>query len=245
LVVSGVACAHAHAVEFPSVIDRGLGFRADAIGYAAVTGVAPSWCVEAGDVELFAIAGLRASGVRATGRTGSYPVGVSVAQLASPVGSEARAELQMGYAPSPRWTCAARVGVETVSIAGAAAQRATVAGVHARADAGPISSIADIDVVSRAQGRDTEVSLAVVARAGGAASVVASARFDGAGVAGAGVALVSRLTGALALLAGYDDGTESVRGAAVVSLAGWRVSTGVFYHGVLGISHAVTVAWTR
>jgi hypothetical protein len=137
------------------------------------------------------------------------------------------------------------VGVETVSLVGTAREDALVTGAYACAVAGRVSVVADVDVVSRTLTRDIDVTFGVVARAGSAACVVASARFDDSGVAGAGVSLVSRLSGALSLLAGYDDGTESIRGAAVVSLANWRVSTGVFYHGVLGISQAVTIAWTR
>jgi hypothetical protein len=197
-----------------------------------------------GDVELFGIAGLRVSGVRASSDFGAGSVGVCAAQLMSPVGSESRAYLEGGYQASARWLCAARAGVEIVSI-GDAAERALVTGMFSRADLGALSAIADVDVVSRETGRDVDLTLGVVARAGRAATIVGSARFDGTNVIAAGVALVSRLTSALALLAGYDDGTDSVRGAAVVALSGWRVSTGVFYHGVLGVSHGVTVAWTR
>lgn len=245
LALAGVAFSHARAVEFPSVIDRSIGLRAGGGGYFVVTGKRPSWCVEAADVELFGIAGLRVSGVRAWGRVGAIPVGASMAQLSSPVGSEARADLEIGYAPGTRWSCAARIGVETVAMVGAAGERALVAGLSSRADAGRLTALADVDIVSRALARDVDVTLGVVARAGRGASVVATARFDGAGVAAAGVALVSRVTTSLALLAGYDDGTESVRGAAVVFLSSWRVSTGIFYHAVLGVSHGVTVAWTR
>jgi hypothetical protein len=232
-------------VEFPSVIDRVLGFRAAGNGYVVVVGSAPSWCVEVGDAELFGIAGLRVSGARASGRAGDVPLALSVAQLVSPVGDEARVDAELGYAPGSRWSCAARVGVETVSLVGTAREDALVTGMCARANAGHVSVVADVDVVSRTLARDIELTFGVVARAGSAACVVASARFEGSGVAGAGVSLVSRIGGALSLLAGYDDGTESIRGAAVISLNHWRVSTGVYYHGVLGVSQAVTIAWTR
>ncbi len=239
------ASTSAHAVEFPSVVDRALGIRAGVDGYAATTGVAPSWCVETGDAELFGIAGLRVAGARMSARAGAIPIAVSLAQLASPVGNETRADIEVGYAPSTRWSWVARAGVETVAIVGAPSERALVVGAHARADVGRVAAIADVDVVSHAPTRDVAVTIGVVARATSLASVVANARFDGLGVAGAGVSLVSRVGGALALVAGYDDGTESIRGAAVVSLASWRVSTGVSYHGVLGVSQAVTIAWTR
>lgn len=232
-------------MEFPSVIDRSLGFRAAATGYAAATNGSPSWCVEVGDAELFGITGLRVAGVRASGRVGVMPLGASLSQLASPVGSETRADAEIGYAPSVRWSCAARAGVETVGLSGAAPEHSLVVGAYAHADAGRLTVVADVDVVSRTFARDVAVALGVVAHAGSSACVVASVRFDDAGVAGAGVSLVSRIGGVLALLAGYDDGTESIRGAAVVSLSNWRVSTGVFYHGVLGVSQAVTIAWTR
>ena len=233
-------------VEFPSVIDRVVGIRTDAgAGDFVVSGRRGSPGAEAGDVELFGIAGLRVSGARASSDFGACSVGASASQLMSPVGSETRAYLEGGYQASARWLCAARAGAEIVSRGASPGERAFVTGVFSRADLGAITAIADVDVVSRESGRDVDVTLGVVARAGRAATIVASARFDGTQVVAAGVAVVSRLTGALALLAGYDDGTDSVRGAAVVSLSRWRVSTGVFYHGVLGVSHGVTVAWTR
>jgi hypothetical protein len=108
-----------------------------------------------------------------------------------------------------------------------------------------VSVVADVDVVSHALARDTAVTFGVVARAGTLACVAASARFDDARIVGAGVSVISRIGGALSLLAGYDDGTETIRGAAVISLANWHLSTGVFYHGVLGVSQAVTIAWAR
>ncbi len=132
-----------------------------------------------------------------------------------------------------------------VAITGAASEQALVTGFLSRADVGRISAIADVDVVSRESARDVDVTLGLVARAGRAASLIGTTRFDGTGIAAAGIAFVSRLTDALSLLAGYDDGTDSVRAAAVVSLASWRVSTGVFYHSVLGVSQGVTVAWVR
>lgn len=245
VVVTTLASTNARAVEFPSVIDRVLGFRAAGNGYAAATGNTPAWCVELGDAELFGIAGLRVAGVRASGHAGDVPLALSVSQLASPVGDEARVDAELGYAPGARWSCAARVGVETVSLVGTAREDALVTGMRARADAGHVSVVADVDVVSRTLARDIGLTFGMVARAGSAACVVASARFDGFGVVGAGVSLISRLGGALSLLAGYDDGTESIHGAAVVSITNWRVSTGVSYHGVLGVSQAVTIAWTR
>jgi hypothetical protein len=232
-------------VEFPSVIDRVVGIRTDAgAGDFVVSGRRGLPCAEAGDVELFGIAGLRVSGARASSDFGACSVGASASQLMSPVGSETRAYLEGGYQASARWLCAVRAGTEIVSIEGPG-ESALVTGVFSRANLGAVSAIADVDVVSRESGRDVDVTLGVVARAGRTTTIVGSARFDGTQVVAAGVALVSRLAGALALLAGYDDGTESVRGAAVVSLSRWRVSTGVFYHGVLGVSHGVTVAWTR
>ncbi len=235
-----------HAVEFPSVVDRSLGLHAGVgDGHFVVTGENSAWLMEAGDVELFGIAGLRVSGVRGSGRMGSATAGASLYQLMSPVGSETRADVEVGYAAAARWRCAARAGVEMVSITGAAGEKVLVTGVASRADVGRISAIADVDVVSREKTRDVEVALGLVARAGRGASVVATARFDGRGVAAAGVAFVSRLTGALSLVAGYDDGTESIRGAAVISLSSWCVCTGVFYHGVLGLSQGVTVSWAR
>ena len=238
-----VTAAHG-GIAFPSVVERAIGIRAGD-GYFVVSGADAPWCVEAGDVELFGIAGLRVAGVRATGRVGALPVGATLTQLASPVGTETRANVELGYVPGARWRASVRVGAEMIAITGAAGEQSLVTGFLSRADVGRISAIADVDVVSRRETRDVDVTLGVVARAGRGASLVGTAHFDGTGVAAAGIAFVSRLTGALSLLAGYDDGTDSVRGAAVVSLASWRVSTGVFYHSVLGLSQGVTVAWVR
>jgi hypothetical protein len=239
ILACAVADAHAH-IEFPSVADRALGIRAG----ADLLIPNERWSVEAGDVELFGIAGLRVDGVRTRRRMGALQAGVSVAQLSAPVGSEARAELEVGYRPSARWLCRARAGVETVALTGIASEAAILAGFHARAQTGRITTIADVDVVTRAEVRDVEVDLAVVARVR-MASIVATARFDGRAVASTGVAVVSRLASALSLIAGYDDGTESIRGAAVVSLASWQLGVGIFQHAVLGVSQGVTLSWSR
>jgi hypothetical protein len=210
-----------------------------------ITGAHPRRRVELGDVELFGIAGLRVSGLRASGRWRSVPVGVSVARLASPVGNETHADIEVGYATVSRWRCSARMGVEMVEISGALPERSMIVGALARADVGAVTALADVEVVSRAYASDVNVTLGVVARAGRAVALVATAEFNGARAAALGVAVVSRLTDALSLLGGYDDGTESVRAAAVVTLAAWHVSSGVFYHPVLGVSHGVTLAWSR
>ncbi|HEU4929618.1 MAG TPA: hypothetical protein VFU38_07280 [Candidatus Krumholzibacteria bacterium] len=243
-VVLTFAAAGARArIDFPSVTDRAIGIRAGTgVFHRETTG--PAWSVEAGDVELFGIAGLRVSGVRANGRAASLLAGLSIAQLSSPVGSESRAELELGYRPSARWLCLARGGIEMVSIPGTPGESAVVAGFHSRAQAGPISAIADVDVVSRAGARDVELSIGLVGRIG-AASIVTTSRFDGNAVASVGIAVVSRFAGRLALLAGYDDGTESIRGAAVVSFSCWQFDVGVFQHAVLGVSQGVTISWLR
>jgi hypothetical protein len=227
-------------IDFPSVADRTVGIRAGADGF----GPEAPWSVETGDVELFGIAGLRVAGVRARGRMGAVPAGVSLAQLSSPVGTESRAEAELGYRPGVRWLCLARTGIEIVSITGAPAEQAVLAGFYSRAEAGRITAIADVDVISRADAREIEVEIGVVGRIG-SASIIATTHFDGHAVASAGIAVVSRFAGRLALLAGYDDGTETIRGAAVVSLSRWRVGVGVFQHAVLGVSQGVTLTWSR
>jgi hypothetical protein len=231
-------------IEFPSVVDRAIGIRVGA-GDLFVTGAASRRCVEVGDVELFGMAGLRVSGLRASGQWGSVPVGVSAARLASPVGSESRVDIELGYVTASHSRCVLRVGVEMIEIAGATPERSLIAGALARADVGAVSALADVDVVSRAYASEVDVVLGIVARAGRNVAVVATTRFDGTRAAAVGVAVVSRLTGALSLLGGYDDGTESVRAAAVVTLDAWQLSSGVSYHAVLGVSHGVTLAWTR
>jgi hypothetical protein len=229
-------------IEFPSVVDRAVGIRAAA---DVLTGATRSRNVEVCDVELFGIAGLRVAGLRASGRWGSFPVGVSAARLASPVGNETRVDIELGYVTASRSRCVTRVGVEMVEITGATPERSIIVGALARADVGAVSVLADIEMVSRAYASDVDVVLGIVARAGRAVALIATAEFSGTRAAALGVAVVSRLTGALSLLGGYDDGTESVRAAAVVTLAAWQISSGVFYHPVLGVSHGVTLAWSR
>jgi hypothetical protein len=168
-----------------------------------------------------------------------------LATVAAPIGSETRATLDVGHEPSARSLVAARVGIETVSLEGFAGARSIVVGLLARSRVGRMSVVADVDVASDPHQRRVVLALGAIARAGGAATIVATARFDGSSVVALGASVVSRLHESLCLLAGYDDGTESVRGAAVVSFAGWQVSTGVFHHAVLGLSHGVTLAWTR
>ena len=70
-------------------------------------------------------------------------------------------------------------------------------------------------------------------------------RIDGDRFVGAGIAAVARLHRSLALLAGYDDGSESARAGVVIDWRGVELATGVFQHPVLGMSQAVSIACFR
>ncbi len=243
MVVAGVltplcACAQ---VPFPSVLDRITGVRESSVLVApALVGT----CVEFGDMELFGIAGLRLSGMRAGTRLGGLPVGVEVCRLGAPVGSQTRATLRVGVA-SARWRIAVRAGVESLALTGAAGESAMVTALVSGVALGGVTLSADVESLAGGTGRDVFMTMALAGPVGGRARVLACMRYDGPGALAAGVAAVVPVHRTLALLAGYDDGSETARVGATVTAGRWVLSSGAFRHAVLGMSQGVSlsVAW--
>jgi len=234
---AGVAQAR---VLFPSVTERALG-----VGPAAVRdptpGNAPQMCIEVADAELFGIAGLRASGARGTVRTGPCRVGVEITQIAAPVGSQTRVAADIGYASPSRWSAALRVGTERLVLDGVDGEAAVVAGVLSSADLGPATVLAEVESIGDGDAREIWMRLATVARAGTIARIVTSARVATPGGAALGVGVRAVLHPALSLLAGYDDGAETLSAGVAVAVRRWELSAGVFRHAVLGLSQSVSL----
>jgi hypothetical protein len=230
---------------FPSMIERIAGARVDVAPPRAPLGSQRAALrIEFGDLELFGIAGLRASGVRASAAPGGALIAASLSQVSSPVGTHARAVAEAGYARRAAWQGAVRWGFERLAIEGAEADRRWVTGAISRVDIGPVAAVADLERVSGEHAYATSLVLAMRVSAG-AAQLVGSMRVDGDRFVGAGVAVALRLHSTLGLMAGYDDGSQTARAGAVIAWRGLEIATGVFQHPVLGTSQGVTIACTR
>jgi len=232
-------------VTYPSVVDRAVGVRTALHPGAVGENVRPRWCVEVADAELFGIAGLRVVGVQSAATLGPAMLRIELAQVASPVGDHTRGVVEAGHVHAGGWQGGVRAGVERVALRGALPERTLVGGVFSRAELGPVSLVADVEAMSGAFVRSTSVSIAALGRAGAIATVVGSLRFDGSRMVAAGVAVVARPDARLRLIAGYDDGTDTSRVAARIAVGRVEVATGVTHHAVLGLSHGLSVTWTR
>jgi hypothetical protein len=237
---TGAGRAHA-ALLFPSVVDRVTGVRMEVAPVrASFTGEQASMRVEAADAELYGVAGLRSAGLRAAASARRMIVAVSVVNVSSPVGVYARAVAETGVKLNT-WQGALRGGFERLSLDAEPALTWRVAGLVSRVDVSRVSALADFEVREGNGAYETTMTLATWVRAG-STQLVGNVRIDGDRFVGAGVAIVARLHRNVALLAGYDDGAESMRAGAVVDWRGMEIATGVFQHPVLGMSQAVSVA---
>jgi hypothetical protein len=242
LFLAGSAAAQ---VTFPSVVDRAVGVRTALFPGADEINRPPRWSVEVADAELFGIAGLRVTGVQAATKLGLAMLRMELAEIASPVGEHTRAVVEAGHVRTGVWQGGVRAGIERVTLRSVWPERSLVGGAFSRADLGPVALVADVEAMSGAFVRSTSVSIAVLGRAGAMATVVGSLHFNGSRVVAAGVAVVARLDSRLGLIAGYDDGTDTSRVAARIAVGRVEVATGVTHHAVLGLSHGVSVTWTR
>jgi hypothetical protein len=231
---------------FPSVVERVIGTRIDmAPVREALSDTTARIRVEVADAELYGIEGLRTSGVRASGAVRAFFVTGSLETIDAPVGSQSRALLEAGYGLRHRWQGGVRAGIERLSLDDNPDVTFHVAGLTSRVDAGHVSTIADVELLDTPGARyESSLALAVRVRAG-AAQLIGHVRIDGDRFVGAGVGAVARLHRSLALLAGYDDGSESMRAGVVIDWHGVELATGVFQHPVLGMSQAVSIACFR
>jgi hypothetical protein len=228
------------------VVERVIGARIDVAPVReALSDTTSHVRVEVADAELYGIEGLRTNGVRASGAVRALFFTGTLTSIVAPVGSQTRVVAEAGYSLRHRWQGALRAGVERLSLDGTADFTSRVAGVSSRVDVGRVTTVADIELVDTpGAGYESSLSLAGRVRAG-PAQLIGNIRIDGDRFVGAGIAAVVRLQRSLALLAGYDDGTESMRGAIVVDWRGIEVATGVFQHPVLGMSREISVSWFR
>jgi hypothetical protein len=231
---------------FPSVVERVIGTRIDMTPVrAALSDTTSHLRVEVADAELYEIEGLRTSGVRASGAVRALFFTGTLTHIGAPVGSQTRAVIEAGYSLRHRWQGGVRVGGERLSLDDNPELTSRLAGVASRVDVGRVSTIADIELVDTwGRGYESSLSLAVRVRTG-PAQLIGSLRIDGDRFVGAGIAALARLDRSLALLAGYDDGSESMRAAVVVDWRGIEVATGVYQHPVLGMSQGMSVSWFR
>ncbi len=232
-------------LTFPSVVEHVNGARIDIAPVHSAIGEEPArWRVEIADAELFGIAGLRSSGVRASGRYRAFIVSPGLVHVASPVGAHDRATMECGIATGNTWQGVVRAGVERLALNGTDAVSWRVMGMASRVDVGRVSVVADVGALQGHGTYDTSLSLSTRVRAG-ATHLVGAVRVDGDRFAGAAVSLGVRIHPSLSLLVGYDDGTGSMRAGAVIQWGAIEIATGVSQHPVLGLSQGVSVACVR
>jgi hypothetical protein len=241
-----LARAASAGLVFPSVVERVIGARIDmAPVREALSDTTSRARVEVADAEWYGIEGLRTNGVRAAGAVRAVFFTGSVATVDAAVGTQARVVVEVGYTLRHRWQACVRGGIERLSLAGNPQLTTRVAGMASRIDVGRFTTVADLDATDTAgPGYETSLSLAARTRAG-PAQLIGTIRIDGDRYIGAGIAVFARLHRSLALLAGYDDGSESMRAGMVIDWHGVEVATGVFGHPVLGMSQAVSIACFR
>jgi len=233
-------------LAFPSVVERVIGTRIDLMPVReALSDSTARIRAEVADHELYGIDGLRTNGARVSGSAHAWFVTATLTGVSAPVGAQTRLILEAGYALRRLWQSSARAGAERLSLDGVPARTWRVAGVASRIDMGRVATIADIEIIDGdGAGYETSLTLSMRARAG-AAQVIGVVRVDGDRFVGAGVALAVRVGRTLTLMAGYDDGSASMRFAVVIDWRGVEIATGVSQHPVLGMSQGMSVACFR
>jgi hypothetical protein len=239
MIDAGVSAAH---VVFPSVVDRVLDIRSS--GAAMSPLVLARTRVEVADAQLYGIAGLRTTGLRASRVLGTCVLGGEVAQIGSPVGSESRIAFEVAYASHADWMLGVRAGLARLAIAGATLESRPIAGLVSQVEVGAVTTRVDVENEGLDATRAMTMCVAVAARVS-SGTVVSSVRADGPGAIAIGVAASVTLHPAFALLVGYDDGTETFSGAVAVRVHACEVCAGVYRHAVLGLSQGVSLVWSR
>jgi hypothetical protein len=179
-----------------------------------------------------------------SGRWRSCIANAALVHVGSSVGSQSRATVEAGVAIRGAWQGAIRAGIARVALDTYGASTWRIAGVVSRVDVGRASLLADVEAVDGPGGYDTSLALASRVRVG-AAQMIGRLRVDGDRFAGAGIAVLARMHARLSLLAGYDDGAQSLCAGALVHWRSFEVSTGIEQHPVLGMTQSVSVACVR
>jgi hypothetical protein len=245
IALCGWARAATAGLAFPSLVERVTGTRIDVAPVRASLGNdAARLRVEFADAELYGVPGLRMSGVRASGARHGVFVSAAITNVMSPVGAQARAVMEAGCTIHRAWQGGVRAGAERLSLDAEAPLISRMAGVVSRVDVGRVTTVADLEVLDGIGGYETSMSLSTRVHAG-AAALIGHVRIDGDRFVGAGISGVARLHECLALLAGYDDGAQSLGAGIVINWRGVEIATGVFQHPVLGMSQGVSVACFR
>ncbi len=200
--------------------------------------------IEVADAQLYGIAGLRVSGVRASGVLGACVLRGEVAQIGSPVGAESRGAIDVAVGSHARWTFGGRAGLARLAIAEATSESRPIVGLVSQVVVGAVTTRVDVETEGLDAARVMTMCVAVAARVS-SGTVVSTVRADGPGAMAIGVSASVTLHPAFALLAGFDDGTETISGAVAVRVRGCEVCAGVYRHAVLGMSQGISLVWSR
>jgi hypothetical protein len=198
--------------------------------------------VEVADAELFGVAGLRASGVRASAPLWRFVAAVELVRVGSDVASESRATLRLatGAVAVELSVERAQAGTRTAGLSAIGVMARLPVGRHSRVlfYAGGLGVRGSYD-----PGFDAAIDIqlqpvpAVVLDLG-----VALHRRYGETLR---LSVEVRAATPLALSAGYDAATETAGAAVRVSMRALSVEVGASVHAVLGASQRVSLRWSR
>jgi hypothetical protein len=236
------------ALEHPSVEQAAAGV--DGILFYTLstdgTAAAAPFYVEATEIALYGVAGLRLSGIRAGARLGAVWLVAEAARLGADIGHETRLAVTPAVFVSGRWAASVGLVHECAHIDGMDAAHLT--SVTARS----LVRLSDAASVGGEVGRyrlcgeandGADVSLCALVRPLPGTvirAVVGIGRWVGAQPT---VSTSVAVFGAVRLTMGYQAATDALNGAVAFGVGGLGCAAGAQLHPTLGTRHGVAVTW--
>jgi len=203
--------------------------------------------IEAADVSLFGLPDTRLSGIRSRRRQGRWIVAVAMSQLRTPLGSQSRYSAGCGVA-GQRYRSIVTTAYETFSVAVAPSDRVATIGFFQQIDVVDrwgVTIVADgVHLTDSAAGG---ANVSIVASTITSTQSAVAAGLEMHPVHGAGVLFSARFAapGPLAIAFGYDGPAGTPGVLLTIAVKHLRVSSAFRSHPVLGISHGISVSWSR
>lgn len=236
------------ALEHPSIEQKAAGVKGILFYTLSAHGTpaASPVHVEASEVMLYGVAGLRLSGIRAGIRHAAVSVVAEAARLSADVGRETRFAVTPAVFVSNRWAASVGLVHEYAEIDGVGTSRLTsVTGRSLVRISGSVSVGGEV-ARYRLWGEENDgadVSLLVLIRP--LPGTIIRAVVDVGRWVGAQPTLSTsvRAFRAVRLSLGYEAATDALNAAAAVKLGGLACAAGAQFHPTLGSRHGVTVTW--
>ena len=236
------------ALQHPSIEQSAAGVRGILFYTLSAGGPygSPSFRVEASEIALYGVPGLRLSGVRVGGRAGAVSLVAEAARLSADGGSETRLAVTPAVFLSNWWAASLGLVYESAVVDGMPSARLASATGRSLVRLSRTVSVGGEVARYRLFGEandGADVTMAVVVRPLDGATiraVVAVGRWSGAQPS------LSTTIGSprrFRLTIGYESSSEALKGALAVSLGGLTCAAGANYHPVLGSRHGVTLTW--